>query len=126
MRAGAAGSGGQGAGGGAGAESCRRQKTGRTAATGESDFQNALAELDREFPGAAPDESLALFTAKRKTARARRAALKSFLITRGIFFVAGVGFLIAAANFFPPLLRDFGVGLAGVAAALAFYGVFQK
>jgi predicted phage tail protein len=118
MSAGAAGSSGQGAAGGADAESRLRQKTVRTAATGESDFQNALAELDREFPGAAHDESLAPLAAKRKTARARRAALKSFLITRGIFFAAGAGFLIAAAGFFPPL--------AGVAAALAFYGVFQK
>jgi hypothetical protein len=63
------------------------------------DFADALEELDREFPGAARDESLALFAAERAAARARKAAARRYFLARGIFFIAGAGFLLAALIF---------------------------
>jgi hypothetical protein len=68
------------------------------------DFREALEELDREFPGASYEKSLALFMAEREAARARKAAAKSFLIKRFPFLLAGIALLFAAVKLFPLLV----------------------
>jgi hypothetical protein len=76
----------------------------------DGDYQKTLAELDNEFPGMRIDDSIIEYLEERE----RWNELKSLLMKRGIYLLAGIILLITAVKTFPASLIIIFLFIAGI------------